>query len=196
VEFADDPLVAPARVLAGEAQHQIADLAPDRWPASPARIRPASRDQPAVPAKQRRRSDDERSPARLRDQPTGGGKEDAVGRPQVRPRDLAPQYRQLVAEHQDLELLDLHSLRARIAALPRKERWEALARRALWEDLQSEHRELTADILGDSENGAGAERVATWVTHTAPAVERCEQVLADVKTGERTGRAAGRSGRP
>jgi glutamate dehydrogenase len=77
--------------------------------------------------------------------------------------------------------LDLHSLRDRIAALPRKERWEALARRALWEDLQSEQRSLTADILQESENGAVAERVATWVTHNAAAVARCEQVLADVK---------------
>jgi glutamate dehydrogenase len=80
--------------------------------------------------------------------------------------------------------LDLHSLRERVAALPRKERWEALARRALWEDLQSEHRALTADILRESENGAVAERVATWVTRNASAVERCEQVLEDVKAGD------------
>src|SRR5262249_4730559 len=75
--------------------------------------------------------------------------------------------------------LDLYSVRARIAALPRTERWEALARRALWEDLQSEQRALTADILQESENDAVAERVATWVTHNAAAVARCEQVLAD-----------------
>jgi glutamate dehydrogenase len=80
--------------------------------------------------------------------------------------------------------LELHSLRARIASLPRQERWEALARRALWEDLQSEHRELTADILGETDNSPGVERVATWATHNAPAVERCEQVLADVKAGD------------
>src|SRR5262249_1031606 len=72
--------------------------------------------------------------------------------------------------------LDLHSLRERIASLPRKERWEALARRALWEDLQSEHRALTADIVRGSGSGAGSERVATWVAHNAPAVARCEQV--------------------
>src|SRR6266545_4517333 len=57
--------------------------------------------------------------------------------------------------------LELHSLRDRIAALPREERWEALARRALWEDLQSEHRALTADVLRESENGPVAERVGT-----------------------------------
>jgi glutamate dehydrogenase len=80
--------------------------------------------------------------------------------------------------------LDLRAVRERIAALPREERWEALARRALWEDLQNEHRALTADILRESENGAVADRVAAWVTHNAPAVERCEQVLADVKAGD------------
>src|SRR5438874_7708120 len=58
--------------------------------------------------------------------------------------------------------LDLHSLRARIAALPRKERWEALARRALWEDLQREHRAVTVDILRESANGVAAEPLAAW----------------------------------
>jgi glutamate dehydrogenase len=80
--------------------------------------------------------------------------------------------------------LELHALRDRIAALPREERWEALARRALWEDLQSEHRTLTADVLRESENGPVGERVRTWIAHNAAAVERCMQVLADVKAGD------------
>ena len=80
--------------------------------------------------------------------------------------------------------LELHSLRERIAALPREERWEALARRALWEDLQSEHRALTADMLRESGDGPGAERVGAWVAHNAAAVERCTEVLADVKAGD------------
>jgi glutamate dehydrogenase len=79
--------------------------------------------------------------------------------------------------------LELHSLRDRIAALPREERWEALARRALWEDLQSEHRALTADVLRESENGPVTERVGTWIAHNAAAVERCVHVLGDVKAG-------------
>ena len=81
------------------------------------------------------------------------------------------------------EKLDLHSLRARIAALPRRERWEALARRALWEDLQREHRALTADILLESVNGVAADPLAAWAAHNAAAVERSEQMLADVKAG-------------
>jgi glutamate dehydrogenase len=79
--------------------------------------------------------------------------------------------------------LDLRSLRERIAALPRKERWEALARRALWEDLQSEHRALATDILRRSGNSLAAAGMAGWVTDNLSAVERCEQVLADVKAG-------------
>jgi glutamate dehydrogenase len=79
--------------------------------------------------------------------------------------------------------LELHTLRDRIAALPREERWEALARRALWEDLQSEHRALAADVLRESENGPVADRVRTWLAHNAPAVDRCAHVLADVKAG-------------
>jgi glutamate dehydrogenase len=80
--------------------------------------------------------------------------------------------------------LELHSLRECIAALPREERWDALARRALWEDLQSEHRALTADVLQASENGPVAERLGTWMSHNAPAVDRCMQVLADMKAGD------------
>jgi glutamate dehydrogenase len=79
--------------------------------------------------------------------------------------------------------LGLHALRELISSLPRQERWEALARRALWEDLQSEHRALTADILRETGNGSVRERVAAWVRENASAVERCEQVLADVKAG-------------
>jgi glutamate dehydrogenase len=79
--------------------------------------------------------------------------------------------------------LELHSLRARIAALPREERWEALARRALWEDLYSEQRALATDVLRESESGSGAERVSAWIARNALPVERCLQVLADVKAG-------------
>src|SRR5204863_457360 len=64
------------------------------------------------------------------------------------------------------ERLELHALRARIGALPREERWEALARRALQEDLASEQRALTADVLRESEDGAAAaDRVSSWLAH-------------------------------
>jgi glutamate dehydrogenase len=77
--------------------------------------------------------------------------------------------------------LDLHVLHERISALPRQERWEALARRALWEDLHEERRALTADVL--KSDGAGGDRVGAWIMRNEVAVERCLQVLADVKAG-------------
>ena len=80
--------------------------------------------------------------------------------------------------------LELHALRDRIAALPREERWDALARRALWEDLQGEHRTLTVDVLRESENGPYGELLSSWIAHNAAAVDRCMQVLADVKAGD------------
>jgi glutamate dehydrogenase len=53
----------------------------------------------------------------------------------------------------------------------------------LWEDLQSEHRALTIDVLRESESGV-EDRVGMWIAHHAPAVERCVQVLADVRAGD------------
>jgi glutamate dehydrogenase len=79
--------------------------------------------------------------------------------------------------------LELHALRERISALPREERWDALARRALWEDLLDEQRALAADVLRESGDGPVAQRVSAWVAHNALPVERCQQVLADVKAG-------------
>ena len=49
------------------------------------------------------------------------------------------------------ERLELHWLRDRIVALPRDDRWRALARAALRDDLYSLHRALTAEVLRDSE---------------------------------------------
>src|SRR5215218_9585637 len=49
-ELAGDPLVAPTRVLTREAEHQRADLAADRRPTSASAVRPATGDQPSVPA--------------------------------------------------------------------------------------------------------------------------------------------------
>jgi len=80
------------------------------------------------------------------------------------------------------EQLELHSLRDRIAALPRQGRWDALARRALWEDLHSEQRALTADVLRTGgKDGPVGERVRAWIARNALPVDRCLQMLADVK---------------
>ena len=81
------------------------------------------------------------------------------------------------------ERLELHWLRDRIVALPRDDRWRALARAALRDDLYSLHRGLTAEVLRDTDSKASAtERVDGWVARN-PASERCLQTLAEIRLG-------------
>jgi hypothetical protein len=54
VQFAGDPLVAPARILAREPDHQLPDLAANRRPPAATAVRPAVGGEPAVPAQERR----------------------------------------------------------------------------------------------------------------------------------------------
>jgi glutamate dehydrogenase len=76
----------------------------------------------------------------------------------------------------------LHWLRDQIAALPRDDRWQAMARAALRDDLFSLHSELTADVLreGPAERDAAA-RLDAWIEANAAPVERCLEILADIK---------------
>jgi glutamate dehydrogenase len=79
--------------------------------------------------------------------------------------------------------LQLHWLLARILALPRDDRWRALARAALRDDLYSLHRTLTAEVIrGGSPDGDADGRVSEWVA-ASPAAERCLQTLADIRVG-------------
>jgi glutamate dehydrogenase len=81
------------------------------------------------------------------------------------------------------ERLELHWLRDRIVELPRDNRWRALARAALRDDLYGLHRELTAEVLRSSPSGATAnEIVDTWVARN-PAAERTLATLAEIRVG-------------
>ena len=85
------------------------------------------------------------------------------------------------------EKLDLHWMRDEIIALPRENRWQALARAALRDDLQSQERLLTRDVLrGESEHSDAESRIASWMANNRAAVERCSQLLTDLKGGPRT----------
>jgi glutamate dehydrogenase len=79
--------------------------------------------------------------------------------------------------------LHLHWLRDRIATLPRENRWEAMARAALRDDLFSLHAELTADVLRSSELGDADARLDGWIEANRPLVERCLGILSDIRTG-------------
>jgi glutamate dehydrogenase len=81
--------------------------------------------------------------------------------------------------------LHLHWLRDRVAALPRANRWQAMARAALRDDLFSLHAELTADVLrsGGEEEADAADRLDAWIDAHRAAVDRCLEILGEIRTG-------------
>ena len=79
------------------------------------------------------------------------------------------------------EKLDLHWLRDRIAALPRDNRWQALSRAALRDDLYAQLSALTLDSLRlDTGGAAPAGRVDAWLRQNRIPVARCRQIVGDL----------------
>ncbi|MCA1688484.1 MAG: NAD-glutamate dehydrogenase, partial [Actinobacteria bacterium] len=77
--------------------------------------------------------------------------------------------------------LRLYWLRNHVEALPRDNRWRALARAALRDDLYGQQAELTAEILhGTPEDLPATERIEAWVDANRGSVERTLQVLTDI----------------
>ncbi len=73
-------------------------------------------------------------------------------------------------------------LRDRIIELPRANRWQALSRAALRDDLYSLHRALTQEVLEAAGRNADAhEAMEAWREHNEAAVTRCLGVLDDIK---------------
>ena len=72
--------------------------------------------------------------------------------------------------------LELDWLRDRIAALPRDDRWQALARAALGDDYARERAALTAEAI--SAGGLDA-----WTARHRPAVDRFLLVVDDIRSG-------------
>jgi glutamate dehydrogenase len=73
------------------------------------------------------------------------------------------------------ERLEVDWLRAQIVALPRDDRWQALARGALRDDCDRERAVLAAAVLA---TGRGLD---DWIADHGPAVERFALVLEDVR---------------
>ena len=85
------------------------------------------------------------------------------------------------------EALDLQWLRDQIAALPRDNRWQALSRAALRDDLFAQLSALTLDSLRlDAGDATPAERVEAWLEQNRIPVARCRQILGDLAGAERT----------
>jgi glutamate dehydrogenase len=78
--------------------------------------------------------------------------------------------------------LGLDWLRDRILELPRADRWQALARAALRDDLYRLHRSLTRAVLAGSEPDEGsAPAIEAWTARHQDGVRRALSVLADVR---------------
>jgi glutamate dehydrogenase len=79
--------------------------------------------------------------------------------------------------------LMLHWLQEQVVALGREDRWTALARAGLRDDLYGLHRVLTAEVLreGSAEDDVD-QRVDAWIAGN-PATERYLDTLADIRVG-------------
>jgi glutamate dehydrogenase len=83
------------------------------------------------------------------------------------------------------ERLGLPALASRILALPRKDRWQTMARAALRDELHSVHAQLTAKVLNEtSEEDSVPARVSEWETQEEAAVARATSTLDEICTDE------------
>ncbi len=76
--------------------------------------------------------------------------------------------------------LGLDWLRDRILELPRADRWQALARTALRDDLYRLHRAITREALSD-DPGSGEQAIEAWLARNERAVTRSQTVLEEVR---------------
>jgi glutamate dehydrogenase len=72
--------------------------------------------------------------------------------------------------------LSLHWLRDQIALLPRSNRWQAMARAALRDDLFSLHAELTTAVLRFGGRDG-------WIEANKAAVDRAQEILGEIRSG-------------
>jgi glutamate dehydrogenase len=81
--------------------------------------------------------------------------------------------------------LDLHWLRGQVGGLAAESHWQALAQAAMRDDLASEQRHLTAQVLRHSGSGLDAEAVIeAWLSENRAQVGRYQAVLEDLKQAE------------
>jgi hypothetical protein len=104
-EFAVDASVAPRRVLAREAQDQLARRLGGGWSSGPVCVGPSFRDESSMPPQNCRGRHQEARPAVATNGARQRGEDGAVGGFEPRSSDLALQYGELVAQHQDLGVL-------------------------------------------------------------------------------------------
>jgi glutamate dehydrogenase len=78
--------------------------------------------------------------------------------------------------------LQLNWLRDRIIELPRASRWQALARAALRDDLNTLSRALTQEVLEAGVEATSDEAIARWEEGHGSAVERSQRMITDIQS--------------
>ena len=81
------------------------------------------------------------------------------------------------------ERLGLGTLRDRIVALPRNDRWDALARSALRDDLAGEHSALTAAVLATTTTSEHYDQYEAWSVLHASAIGQHLTTMREVEEG-------------
>ncbi|MBV9916118.1 MAG: NAD-glutamate dehydrogenase, partial [Solirubrobacterales bacterium] len=78
--------------------------------------------------------------------------------------------------------LQLNWLRDRIIELPRANRWQALARAALRDDLYSLHRAITREVISDAGAGTSSDAaIEAWWERNRSLIDRCLGMLGDIR---------------
>ncbi|HZK58385.1 MAG TPA: hypothetical protein VFC59_00745, partial [Cryobacterium sp.] len=72
------------------------------------------------------------------------------------------------------------NLLERITTLPRKDRWQALARAALRDDLYSTAADMTAAVLESTEPGDAEGRLLAWEALNEEQLDRARSVFEEV----------------
>jgi len=80
------------------------------------------------------------------------------------------------------EALHLSWLMGKVEDLPVESRWHAQARGSLRDELYSQHRALTAQILEQGGTGKGADLVAAWLNREDPALQFTLGMFDDMRT--------------
>lgn len=68
-----------------------------------------------------------------------------------------------------------------ITSLPRKDKWQALARGAQRDELYSVLRDITVSVLTHTDPDDAAERLAQWKSQHDPALQRSERLIAEAR---------------
>ena len=153
-----DALVAPAWVLPGQTDDQLLDLLIQWRSSRSTRVGPRAGDQPPMPTQQRVGLDEEARPADSGEDAADRSEQGAVSRLQPRAWNLAAQHTELVAQHEDLQVL------AGVAAAEQGEQLDGAAQRQVGEfrqhqvGLSMDKEDQGHRILGCSEPPAHRQR--------------------------------------